>query len=503
MEPILSAIVSDLLGRALSMAIRRYRQSNGAEHKLQQLQSVLLRIDAMVEEAEGRHVTNQAMLRQLDMLRHGMYDGHYMLDTFKYRGHGVDGEVSGGRPVALPRLSSTKRLLGVPANGGTGNLQGSALDAERVSKLEKMLCSLEMMIGDMKEFAVFLEGYPRICRQPCSAYLILDRVMFGRHMEKESIINFLLCPETAGDGGPGVLPITGPARVGKSTLVEHVILDERVRGHFASIVHFNGDDLGAGKNMAAFRSSGVIKHQDRTAANGRSLTVIELAGDMDDETWRRLYSSAASYMAHGSKIIVTSRSEKIITLGTAHALRLKLLSQEAFWYFFKSLAFGGVSPGDRPELASLGMEIAAQVHGMSFLGATIVSSLMRENLSTPFWRKVLQCLRAFTSRNLLVFGEHPSDRMQKGEPVYTWRMMARSQDSVMIFNTYQKASDKQDVPKLTAIDIILGNVPHHQGKFSAVAWRSNIPPYYTYVTTYNSEKDRCSMVGKKRPRYAK
>ncbi|KAL6615955.1 hypothetical protein ACP70R_038225 [Stipagrostis hirtigluma subsp. patula] len=501
MEPILSAIVSDLLGRALSMAIQRYRQSNGAEHKLQQLQHVLLRIDAMVEEAEGRHITNQAMLQQLEMLRQGMYGGHYMLDTFRYRGHGGDDEVvsSGGRQVALSRFSSAKRLLFVPVvNGGTGN---SRLDAESVSKLEKMVGGLEMMIGDMVEFAVFLEGYPRICRQPRDTYLLLDKVMFGRQMEKETIINFLLRPEAAaGDGRPGVLPIVGAARVGKSTLVEHVCLDDRVRGHFSSIVFFTGDDLGAG-NLAALRRSGVIKHQDRTAAasNGRSLAVIELAGDMDGETWSRLYSSASSNMAHGSKIIITSRSGKIVSLGTARALRLKLLPQEAYWYFFKTLAFGGANPDDHPELASVAMEIAVQLNGL-FLGANITATLMRDNLSVQFWRRVLVCLRAFTSKHRLMFGEHPGDRLEKGAPVYTWRI-ARSSSEIVICSVYQKpsSSSQHDVPKITSTDIIAGSVPQ-QGEFQAVSWRSNIPPYYTYLASCASRAATCKMASKNKKR---
>ena len=82
MELIISAIMSDLLNRALSKAIQRYRRSRAeeTEHKLK-----LLQIDATVEEAQGRQISNQAMLRQLQMLRQGMYQGHHMLDTVKYR----------------------------------------------------------------------------------------------------------------------------------------------------------------------------------------------------------------------------------------------------------------------------------------------------------------------------------------------------------------------------------------------------------------------------------
>jgi molybdopterin-guanine dinucleotide biosynthesis protein len=66
--------------------------------------------------------------------------------------------------------------------------------------------------------------------------------MFGRQMEKEQIIGFLLQPEPAQDFD--VLPIIGPHEVGKRTLVEHACLDDRVRDHhFAKIHHLTSDDL--------------------------------------------------------------------------------------------------------------------------------------------------------------------------------------------------------------------------------------------------------------------
>jgi hypothetical protein len=48
--------------------------------------------------------------------------------------------------------------------------------------------------------------------------------------------NFLLCTQPNGAEELKVLPVVGPARVGKSTLVAHVCNDERVRGHFSEIV---------------------------------------------------------------------------------------------------------------------------------------------------------------------------------------------------------------------------------------------------------------------------
>jgi hypothetical protein len=64
----------------------------------------------------------------------------------------------------------------------------------------------------MAEFTLFLEGYPRISRQPYSTHLVVGSVMFGRQMEMETVIDFLLRPEAPGNENPGVLPIVGAAR---------------------------------------------------------------------------------------------------------------------------------------------------------------------------------------------------------------------------------------------------------------------------------------------------
>jgi GTPase SAR1 family protein len=69
--------------------------------------------------------------------------------------------------------------------------------------------------------------------------------MFGRQMEMEHVMNFLLQEEgTPGvTEDPAVLPIIGSGKVGKSTLIEHACNDERVRNHFSQILCFSGDDI--------------------------------------------------------------------------------------------------------------------------------------------------------------------------------------------------------------------------------------------------------------------
>ncbi|RLN00931.1 hypothetical protein C2845_PM06G27520 [Panicum miliaceum] len=73
---------------------------------LRKLERALLRIAITVEEAEGRLITNKAMLQQLKMLRQEMHKGYYVLDKFRYLDEEEEGKLSGRRSRSLA-LSST------------------------------------------------------------------------------------------------------------------------------------------------------------------------------------------------------------------------------------------------------------------------------------------------------------------------------------------------------------------------------------------------------------
>ncbi|XP_062180485.1 disease resistance protein RGA2-like [Phragmites australis] len=489
MDAFVSAVLGDLASRTLSFIIDRlYCRQVVVEEDLECLRSLLLRIQTIVKEAEGRHITNQAMLQQLQMLREWMYEGNYLLDTFKYQmlqPEGVNDEVS-DNSFALSKLSRRKQLY---LSTTTINMP---FDLEEIKKVEQMLGSLKSIIGDMKEFVTFLKGYPPLCREPYSKHLVLDKCMFGRQSEMERIVNFLLQEEPLGVESLGVLPIIGPARVGKSTLVEYVCYDERVRNYFSSIVSFNGSDIES-RNLADIRDSGVLKHSSgASATHERLLIIIEFLEDavLDEERWRGLCSSR-NFMPPGSKIIITSRSERFINLGTVQPLVLKQLPREAFWYFFKVIAFGSTNPEEHPllavsnvilTLASIGMEIAVELNG-SFTGANIAGALLRANFCIKFWRRMLKYHRDCTERHLILFGEHPHTLLQKNQHIYLWGIPPASQ--LFIVRDYKTHPSNKDFPKVMLLDVQTGSAKPH-GKFEVLAWRSHIPPYHDYVMSCES-----------------
>ena len=295
-----------------------------------------------------------------------------------------------------------------------------------------------------------------------------------------------------------VLPIVGPGRVGKSTLVAHVCKDERIRNHFSEIFFLHKHDF-IDSEYPFFKERCGMKHQSSLSNSNseRRLLAVELIGDLDEDKWGRLYSAFKWSVQSSSKIIVTSRSDKIIKFGTTRALTLKYLSHEAYWYFFKTLTFGSLDPKTHPRLTGIAMEISRTLNG-SLVAANVTSLVLRGNFDIHFWCKVLAFLRGSYQKHVSRFGDHPIDLMNQNRPARFERIAARSED--FIVHCEHQRSSQEDVPEIKLHDLVYGGIKP-QGKFEVLAWKSEIPPYYSYV--YASEIPELKTKTAKRKRCMK
>ncbi|XP_047093154.1 disease resistance protein RGA2-like [Lolium rigidum] len=479
MEALISAVLGDIISRAISIMVEKSHRQTTAEEDLQRLHQLLLRISTVVEEVEGRCISNRGMIRQISIMIKQMFRGYYLLDSFKCIHKKTNDEEVSHSTFDPSKFNPAKRFRLLSSSP---QIESIVIGRDNSKDLKQIILVLENMVADMKEFAIFLMSYPRMYRQPYGAYLYLDKYMFGRQMEREQAISFLLQAEPLGGENLGVLPIVGPGLIGKSTLVEHVCDDERVRNHFSLILRYEGNDLKS-ETETTFRDHCVIKYQNSASGEERSLVVIELLGDVDEGAWKRLLQTYERCMAYGSKIIITSRSQNMASVGTTEAIVLRCLSKEAYWYFLKMLLFGSTDPEEHPKLTSIAMELALEMCG-SFIFAYSVATSLRANTSVRFWCRVLRMAREFTQKNNFVPGEYNEDRMSR----YAWRIAEtpRGSDDHTVFllhHSHQKGPAAHDeVPRITMVDLIFGAwraIP--QGKFEVLQWRSLIPPYYSYV----------------------
>jgi len=84
MDLAISAVTGDLASRFISFLMNKYVDHLYSEQKVERLQQLLLRVHTVVEEADGRHITNSCMLMQLKTLSAAMYQGYHVLDNIRY-----------------------------------------------------------------------------------------------------------------------------------------------------------------------------------------------------------------------------------------------------------------------------------------------------------------------------------------------------------------------------------------------------------------------------------
>uniref|UniRef100_A0ACD5VCJ5 Uncharacterized protein n=1 Tax=Avena sativa TaxID=4498 RepID=A0ACD5VCJ5_AVESA len=458
MEIVLSAAAGDLVSRFFSFLISRYSGaacSEETEHAdLERLQQLLLRAHMVVEEADGRYITNSGMLLQLKMLAKAVYHGYHVLDTFK-----CNQLIKAGSKEVMS-IGLFTSYLGTPVKRFRPNAGIPHNKVGSGCSLQDALLKLETAVSNITEFVILLGGCEPMFRRPYDTYLYVDNCMFGRHTEKQHVMNFLL--QHNPPGSPSVLPIIGGYLVGKKTLVAHVCNDEKVRSYFSSILHLNGENF--------------HKVDNERCTSRRTLFVVKFDSDVDDDEWKSFYRAVASISIE-SKVIIISRIESLIRYGTVKSIHLTRLPDEEYSYLFRTLAFGSARAEDHPKLTLLAGEFI-KLFGGSFVEAYSVTNGLRTNLNLQFWVSMLKKYKSVTKSNLSVFGEHLSHRFRKRRPVdFTNFLPSPAAPPYLMPPRTEAEVSKRKLPKIRIGDIIMNPSLRPKGDFDLVTWESQIPPY--------------------------
>ncbi|KAL5545574.1 hypothetical protein UlMin_005261 [Ulmus minor] len=387
----LSATLQVLFERIASGEVLDYvrgkRHYNGLLFKLE---TKLLSVSLVLDDAELKQIRNPAVKIWLDKLKDAADEADNLLDD-----------------IATDALEI--KVMEAEPRTSTSNMRNffsnfvHSKDRDRVTKMEEILGKLEY-IAQQKNDLGLKEGRgekPYPSRLP-STSLIPESQVYGRDADKDAIIKMLLSDDVGSGKRIGVIPIVGMGGIGKTTLAQAVFNDHEVKEPFELkswvCVSEEFDVCKVTKS--------ILKAVDSRPCDVKDLNALQvqleekLAGKkfliVLDDMWRENYddweviSRPFQNGAQGSKIIVTTRSDKVAKITrSVSTYSLKILSNENCLRLFAWHALGCEDFAAHSDLEKIGGEIVKKCKGLP-LAAKALGGVLRSTIDVLQWERIVK-----------------------------------------------------------------------------------------------------------------
>ncbi|KAG6742181.1 hypothetical protein POTOM_055471 [Populus tomentosa] len=364
-ESFAAEIAKSLLGKLGSLAVQEFRLAWGLEADLARLEERLSAINAVLSDAEKQQSRNDKVRLWLQTLREVLYDAEDVLDEF-------ESETLRRQVVKTTGSTSSKvrRSLGLSSNMIAFRLRMG----HKIKKIIERLAEISSLKSDFN-----LHEHPDDYSNVLHEEIVMNRSfqsffgLIGRDGDKERIINLLVEPLRDDDAHPLVLPIVGMGGLGKTALAKSVYDNEIVKAHFELKMEACVSDgfslrlvlpkiiKSATGEICANLDEGELKQKLETVLDGRKyLLVLDDVWNEDPQKWL-LLKPLLSKGAFGSKILVTTRSQRVVEImGTVTPYNLTLLDQRDCLSLFYKCAFKERQMELYPNLVEIGKDIVGK-----------------------------------------------------------------------------------------------------------------------------------------------
>ncbi|XVE68894.1 hypothetical protein DITRI_Ditri09bG0106000 [Diplodiscus trichospermus] len=351
----LSASLQALFDRMASREVMGFIRGKKLEDDFpMKLKPTLMSVNATLDDAENKQVTNPNVRSWIDELKDVVYDAEDLLDEIAV-------EALRTRMESDDQSSAIERV---------GRFFASLNPfKERVrSKLEEIIVRLESLVNQ-KDILVLREyhGGEKIFQGSSATSFVDESGVYGRDNEKEAILK-LLDPEYASENHMDVIPIVEEFDAFRMT---KTVLEE-----INSSCHAN-------QNLNQLQ----LKLKEKLLRK-KFLFVLDDVWHKSYVDWEKLKSPFASG-AKNSKIIVTTRDENVASImRNIPAYHLNILSDDDCWQLFAKHAFFSTSPSMHPNLKVIGEAIAKRCNGLP-LAAKSLGGLLSCKLDADEWKRIL------------------------------------------------------------------------------------------------------------------
>ncbi|XP_060669492.1 putative disease resistance RPP13-like protein 1 [Ziziphus jujuba] len=314
---LLSATLQVLFDRLASReVVDCFRGNKLSDELINSLKIVLLAVNAMLDDAEEKQITNPNIKQWLDELEAASYEADDLLDEIATHALQSKLEASGSRNSKRSKFFNSF------------SISRRSYNRDMKNKLEKILRSFKVFEKSINILGLTNKGVgEKPSPRPPTISLIEESEFYGRDGDKEATIKLLLKDDDKGSNKVSVIPIVGMDGIGKTTLAQSEFDIFRVTGTVLSAVPKSHSLPYDKRNLDSLQTE--LKER---LMGKKFLIVLDDVWNEDYVDWKNM-SMPFKYGARGSKIIVTTRTEKVAkimsTIPTHY--QLKQLKDEDCW----------------------------------------------------------------------------------------------------------------------------------------------------------------------------